>query len=500
MEEVVLKGEKPSELPVPLTMNRPGFIARRHFLSGVAATAVGLVASRMSRAQADAGARLTIAYADAGRPIASDFVGLSYESAILAAGDYFTPENGSVLGLIRSLGRNGVIRIGGDTSARTVWRAATKAIASDSFVIAPASIDRLAAAIRILGWKLVYGLNLARGTPEEASDEAAYVARAVDSNLLAFQIGNEPDGFGRWNALRPKTYDATAFLAEWRKFHKAVRVRTPDAPFAGPDATAIDWVAAFAEGHPEGFKLLTHHFYADGPAGAPHVTLAKLLHSEDRVGPLLQKLAHYSRAYGLPYRIVETNSVYGEGQPGVSDTLGAALWGLEFMFEAAAAGADGVNFHTGVHNFRPDYDKAYTPIARSSGGRHRAAPLYYGMLAFGQAARGVLVPVRTASSGRDLKAFALRAPEGTLRVCLINKDFSRGVRVTIDAERSFVGSSVMRLSGPAADARAGITLGGASVDEFGAWAPATSEVAHSSGREITVDVPAASAAVVSMHV
>jgi hypothetical protein len=84
-------------------MNWPGFIARRHFLSGVTATAVGLVARGISRTQADAGARLTIAYADAGRPIASDFVGLSYESAILAAGDYFAPENGSVLGLIRSL-------------------------------------------------------------------------------------------------------------------------------------------------------------------------------------------------------------------------------------------------------------------------------------------------------------------------------------------------------------------------------------------------------------
>jgi hypothetical protein len=57
----------------------------------------------------------------------------------------------------------------------------------------------------------------------------------------------------------------------------------------------------------------------------------------------------------------------------------------------------------------------------------------------------------------------------------------------------------MRLAAPAADANAGITLGGASVDEFGAWAPATSEVAHRDSREITVDVPAASAAVVSMR-
>jgi hypothetical protein len=121
------------------------------------------------------------------------------------------------------------------------------------------------------------------------------------------------------------------------------------------------------------------------------------------------------------------------------------------------------------------------------------------MLAFGQAAHGVLVPARMASGSSDLKAFAVRTPEGTLRVCLINKDFMRGARVTIDPGRSFVASSVMRLGGPAPDANAGITLGGASVDEFGVWAPATSEV-HSSGREITVDVPAASAAVVSMHV
>ncbi len=475
-------------------------VERRRFLRGVTGAAMALLARGTGRAETGVGAHLSVAYEQTGRQIASDFVGLSYESAILAAGNYFAPDNGSVLGLIRSLGQNGVIRIGGDTSARTVWRAA-KAIASDSFVIAPTSIDRLAAAMRILGWKLIYGLNLARGTPEEAAEEAAYVSRAVGSNLLGFQIGNEPDGFGRWTAVRPKTYDAAAFLAEWRTFHASVRARVPDARFAGPDVAAeTGWVAAFAEGRPEGLVLLTRHYYADGPAGAPHVTLAKLLHSDGQIGPVLEKLAHYSRAYGLPYRIVEANSVYNEGQPGVSDTLGAALWGLEFMFEAAAAGAAGVNFHAGAHNVRPGDDKAYTPIARSASGHHRGASLYYGILTFAQAARGALVPARLASGSSDLKAFAVRAPEGTLRVCLINKDFRRGRRVTIDPGRSFVASSVMRLAGPAADANAGITLGGASVDEFGAWAPATSEVAHPDSREITVDVPAASAGVVSMRV
>ena len=42
-------------------------------------------------------------------------------SAILAGADYFTPNNASTLGLIRALGENGVIRIGGNTSEGAVW-------------------------------------------------------------------------------------------------------------------------------------------------------------------------------------------------------------------------------------------------------------------------------------------------------------------------------------------------------------------------------------------
>jgi hypothetical protein len=299
--------------------------------------------------------------------------------------------------------------------------------------------------------------------------------------------------------VRPKTYDAAAYLSEWHGFHAAVRARVPDASFAGPDvAAATDWVGAFAAARPEGLVLLTRHYYADGPAGAPHVTLARLLRSRGQLEPELQQLAQYGRASRLPWRIAEANSVYDEGQPGVSDTLGAALWGLELMFAAAAAGAAGVNFHAGVHNRRPGDDKAYTPIARGEGGCHRAQPLYYGMLTFAWAARGALVPARLAPDVGELAAFPVRAPEGSLRVCLINTNFTRGVRVTIDPGRRFAVASVLRLSGPAVDATAGVTLGGGHVDDFGRWAPATAEATPSAAREFAVDVPAASAALVSL--
>src|SRR5262245_8512613 len=138
---------------------RPAF-DRRGFLRAVTASAIGLLARGGARAQSDATARLAVEYENAGQAIASDFVGLSYESAILAAGDYFSADNASVLGLIRALGAPGVVRIGGNTSERTVWRAEDKTVAPGGFVITPASIDRLAATLRMLRWKLIYGLNL----------------------------------------------------------------------------------------------------------------------------------------------------------------------------------------------------------------------------------------------------------------------------------------------------------------------------------------------------
>ena len=84
-------------------------------------------------------------------------------------------------------------------------------------------------------------------------------------------------------------------LAEWRAFHAAIRARGSGAPFAGPDVSgATDWVAAFAQAIPEGLVLLTHHHYADGPAGAPDVSLPKLLQSNRQIRPLLEQLTQYS--------------------------------------------------------------------------------------------------------------------------------------------------------------------------------------------------------------
>jgi hypothetical protein len=449
-------------------------------------------ASRRVGAEPLINASVAVGYDQPGHAISENFIGLSYESAVLASPKHLSSGNLSIMGLLRGLGPGGVLRLGGNSSARMVWRETGNRPEVGSFVITPPAIDALAALVNALDWRLIYGLNLARAKPEAAAEEAAYVAQAAGPRLLAFQIGNEPDGFGRWSRVRPQSYDLNAFIAEWRQFHAAIIARLPTAPFAGPDIVSEQsWVRPFVAATGHELVLVTRHYYADGPAGAPHISLNRLLRSAPNTERMLEDMRAISESSQLPFRIVETNSIFNEGQPGVSDAFGSALWGVDFMFQVAEAGGGGVNFHTGDV-------KAYTPIGPGPDGQHMARPLYYGMLMFKEAGRSaVLVPVRLMAEGLNMAAYATRAADGTLKVCLINKDLKRSARVGIEAGRDFQSASLLRLTAPSAETRTDVTLGGSAVDGFGHWSPQPLR-SFPWRRDPFVDVPAASAVIVQL--
>lgn len=44
----------------------------------------------------------------------------------------------------------------------------------------------------------------------------------------------------------------------------------------------------------------------------------------------------------------ETNSLYNEGKPGLSNTFGAALWGIDFNLYCASVGIKRVHMHMGT--------------------------------------------------------------------------------------------------------------------------------------------------------
>jgi hypothetical protein len=51
---------------------------------------------------------------------------------------------------------------------------------------------------------------------------------------------------------------------------------------------------------------------------------------------------------GLTYVLVETNSYSCHGAPGVSNTAGAALWGLDYTLFAGQLGITRLYFHQGI--------------------------------------------------------------------------------------------------------------------------------------------------------
>jgi hypothetical protein len=468
----------------------PGFhrIRRRAFVSGLAAAP--LVAQRGSDVRVGIEPETSL-----GR-IPADFLGLGYEVSSVSEPGLLSDSNRAYVQLVRTLSPQGVIRIGGNTSDYAGWSPGGPAVSSPKATL----VDRrgvadLGSFLRATGWRLIWGFNLGRGTIEEAVDEAVAVAESVGDRLLAFEIGNEPDLFA--GVHRPESYSYADFYAEYRRFKQAIRNRLPNAPFAGPDVIVHpDWLEQFATVEAADVKLLTYHFYAEGPPDNPAATIENLLRPNPFLSGLLGRLEAASRSAHLPYRICEANSCFGGGKPGVSDTMAAALWGLDFLFTLAQFNAAGVNMETGINHL--GFLSWYTPIGLDAARRYIATALYYGMLAFSQAASGDLLRLAAETGGLNVAAYAVRSVHDEIRLTLVNKEAARSaqVRVTCPGVRS---AELIRLTAPSVSSKDGVRLGGAAVDERGNWSPRTPERLRASGGEIEIDLQPGSAGLVQMR-
>jgi hypothetical protein len=365
-------------------------------------------------------------------------------------------------------------------------------------VVNDAVLRDLGSFLDATGWKLIWALNLGNGTMENVVAEAKAVTAASKGNLLAFEIGNEPDLFPRREGHRHTGYGYEDYLREYRTYRDALRKAIPNIAFAGPDAAdATDWVARFAADEGKDITLMTHHYYREGQN--PTSTIDKLLHTDPKLAPILAKLRSASQSSGVPYRICETNSFSGGGKPGVSDTLVAALWVLDFMFILASAGCAGVNMETGLN--QRGFISSYSPIGDDEHGHYSAAPEYYGMLAFAQSGAGRIIGSAIDAGNTNISAHATQPIGDRTILTLINKGPSSDAVVVIDAGQSapFRSGSVARLSGPSLESKSGVTLGGAEVSPSGLWRPAQRVEVIRLGRRLQLRVPAASAAIVKLE-
>lgn len=483
---------------------------RRGFLCSTAATAALSAFPKMLRAQGNASvsAHLTIQPDQPGQAIAKNFLGLSYETAQLSNPEFFSAANTALAGFLRPLGR-GVLRIGGNSSEYAFWTPnpsrnpaaqSTSPIPPDAGHKAPVPTQTTPEAIRnlrqfldMVDWRAMYGLNFGKGTPQMAAEEAAFVSDTLGDRLISFQIGNEDDLFSH-NGLRPSGYSYEDFAIEWKTFYDAVKGRVPKARFAGPDtAGTSNWLVEFAQQFGKDVVELSTHYYALGPASNPAMNIQRLLSpSNSRWEDGLPKIREAMAESHLPYRLTETNSCYGGGKPGVSNTFASSLWALDLMFQLLMVGGCGINFHGGGYGW-------YSPIVGTIENGFVARPEYYALLPMTQLLGGHMVASKpdAEDAGPLFVAYAAQDAKRRLRAVAINKDSEKNVRLTLKANSGGERVSLQRLIAPTLDDEQDITFAGSPVGAEGSFSP--SRVEHVSVTNGTAEcmIPAESAALLT---
>jgi hypothetical protein len=436
---------------------------------------------------------ITLNQSHPGYIIPENFEGLSYETGLLVDSPGFLDENNRVLiRLIKNLG-TGVLRVGGNSSDLTNWAGNDTIATSGAQSLTAEDIGRLSAFDKVIGWQVLFGLNLGSNNPVNASNEAKFVHKSIGDNLYAFQSGNEPDVY--FLGPRPKKYNYDNYQQEWATYFSAIRKEVPGAAFAGPDVTPYNagWITSFAQNEDKNIKLIDGHYYAAGPASDPSINYQTILAPDNKLPAYLGTLHTAASQHGLHFRISECNSIFGGGKHGVSDVFASALWALDFMWEVAEYKGEGVNFHGGRSFF------VYSPIAAENG-TFTARPLYYGMLAFKYGAVGqAIIPVKYTRAGYNISAHACVSADSTYTITLINKEVKSSFSFVIQLEKTATNVRVARLTAQAITSVDGITFANSAVNTDGGFKPAITEQYPINQNSFIVNVPAGSAAIVMVR-
>src|SRR5580698_8773724 len=143
---------------------------RRHLIEGFAGL-LGVALSRatpaLSRRAETKPIRVSIDTRRKLGRIADDFTGLGYEISSVAIPGLLSDKNHAYVRLVRRLGTNGVIRVGGITSDNASFALdALASSAAKSTVINDANLRELDGFLDATGWRLIWGLNLGSGDME----------------------------------------------------------------------------------------------------------------------------------------------------------------------------------------------------------------------------------------------------------------------------------------------------------------------------------------------
>lgn len=222
--------------------------------------------------------------------------------------------------------------------------------------------------------QFIFGLNLGQDEeifPQEEVEAAEEYLR--DSRIQSYELGNEPDFFSSsqrqppWNV---QTY--TAQIISWIKQIQA-KTKTKRGWQVGALAQLPQWQGNFSIpefnvlGVPKQIQPLvaysdhTYPYSICDSTRAALVSLPGLMNHTTTVNYFSQWTPSIQAAHSANtlFYMGETGSVSCHGKPGVSNTMGAALWELDYVLNGASIGMDGVFFHMGT----PFFYSMWQPVA-----------------------------------------------------------------------------------------------------------------------------------------
>ena len=248
------------------------------------------------------------------------------------------------------------------------------------------------------GVQFTHGFNLAKSNNSVGINSllasVPLACKALQGKLLDWELGNEPDLFptSSQGPVRPLTWHEADYVAEWLNLTEQIRRIVAENPsckgltqdfiapsFAGT-SNYLNPIITWRDGldADKDISLISSHNYIGG-ATQPGVTLqGTLMNHSSTVASISHQLNESSLlAYtGVPFILGETNSLYNEGAPGLSNAFGAALWGLDFNLYCAATGIRRVHMHQGS-----DYRYAAWQPVQTANTTKGTKPPYYGSIA-----------------------------------------------------------------------------------------------------------------------
>ncbi|KAF7967357.1 hypothetical protein HWV62_34635 [Athelia sp. TMB] len=274
---------------------------------------------------------------------------------------------------------------------------------------------------------------------------AEYGEAILGDNLLGFQVGNEPDLYGKDQfGGRPTTYSPQDYFTEFGQEMTGINADAQiptKGNIVGPSVTGDVWSpedifnTGYLTAYSADLGFISVEKYPDDNCFAifggssepkyPQTEFPKyLVHSAGAsiISGFLNA-SSIAQALGKPMLMFETNTASCGGFPGLSDSFGAALWGLDYGLTMAAANFSGALLHVSGATV---YYNPFTPPPSNQSAYHTwtVSPLFFASLgvaeALGPTGTAQVVDLGANGASEYTPAYAIYEHGAPARVALFN--------------------------------------------------------------------------------